>query len=96
MSYQDRAALVTDPVFIGRLNACVTNEAMPKAVTTSPDPFSQRLMTAWGWGGTIFMPWVSSAPGFDVPQAEITDGMLLSAVQASWAQVESLNYTPAP
>ncbi len=89
MPYQDRAALVTDPVFIGRLNACVTNEALPMA--QAGDPFGQRLMTAWGWGGTIFMPWVSSAPGFDVAGADITDGMLLSAVQASWAEVQALN-----
>lgn len=94
MSYADRAALVTDPEFIGRLNACVTNEAMPLA--QAGDPFGQRLMTSWGWGGTIFMPWVSSAPGFDVPQDQITDGMLLSAVQAAWATVEALNFTPLP
>lgn len=93
MAYADRAALVTDPEFIGRLNACVTNEAMPKA--QAGDGFGERLMTSWGWGGTIFMPWISSAPGFDVPQDQVTDGMLLSAVQASWATVEALNYTPA-
>ena len=94
MPYEDRATLVTDPVFIGRLNACVTNEAMPNA--QAGDQLGERLMTSWGWGGTIFMPWVSSAPGFDVEQSTITDGMLLSAVQASWSQVESLNFTPTP
>lgn len=96
MPYADRAALVTDPDFIGRVNACVTNEAMPKAQATPPDGFAQRLMTSWGWGGTIFMPWISSAPGFDVAQDQITDGMLLAAVQASWAIVEELNYVPMP
>lgn len=93
MPYQDRATLATDPGFIGRVNACVTNEAMPKA--QAGDPFSQRLMSSYGWGATIFMPWISSAPGFDIDQENITDGMLLSAVQASWESVESLNFSTA-
>lgn len=89
MPYADRATLATDPAFIGRLNACVTNEAMPKA--QAGDAFSERLMSSYGWGATIFMPWVSSAPGFDIDQENITDGMLLSAVQASWETVQNLN-----
>lgn len=91
MSYADRAALVSDPAFVGRLNACVTNEALPKAQAN--DPFSERLMTSYGWGATIFMPWISSAPGFDVGQELITDNMILSAVQAFWDEVERLNFS---
>lgn len=84
MSYTDSAALASDPEFIGRVNACVTTEASPKT-----DGFSQRIMVSWGWGATAFMPFLVSSPGFDKPQAEITDGDLLSAVQANWERVAS-------
>jgi hypothetical protein len=89
MSYEDRARLVSDPVFVGRLNACVANEAV--AMTGA---FPDRILSAWGWGGQIFSPLVVSLPGFDVPQADITDGMLLSGVQASWDRAESIAFPP--
>lgn len=89
MSYEDRAALVSDPTFIGRLNSCVSNEALN--MTTE---FADRILSAWGYGANVFAPLVTAAPGFDVPQAEITDGMLLSAVQANWARAEQIAMTP--
>lgn len=83
MSYQDRSALVSDSTFTARLNACVANEALGKS-----GDFADRILLAWGWGGQQFLGSVVSSPGFDRPQEQITDGDLLSAVQANWARVE--------
>jgi len=83
MAYADSAALASDPEFIGRVNACVTTEAAPKQT-----PFAEQIMTSWGWGGTVFMPFLVASPGFDKPGDQITDGDLLSAVQANWARAE--------
>ena len=86
MSYIDRANLVADADFMGRLNACVANEAVGKPA----DPFVNQILRAWGWGGQAFAPVIISLPGFDKPQAEITDGDLLAGVQASWDRVADL------
>jgi hypothetical protein len=84
--YADRAALIADPTFMGRLNACVANEAMPKTT-----PFADQILRAWGYGGQVFGPLVISLPGFDVPEGSVTDGMLLSGVQATWDRAEALS-----
>jgi len=84
MSYADAAALATDADFMARVNACVTTEAAPQTT-----PFAQQIMASWGWGATVFMPWLIASPGFDKPQAEITDGDILAAVQANWARAEA-------
>ena len=87
MAYADRAALITDQDFMGRLNACVANEAAGKPA----DGFTDQILRAWGYGGQAFGALVISLPGFDRPQAEITDGDLLSGVQASWARAAELS-----
>jgi hypothetical protein len=87
MAYTDRAALIADATFMGRLNACVANEALPK----TNDPFADQILRAWGYGGQVFGPLMISLPGFDVPEASITDGQILSGVQATWARAESLS-----
>jgi hypothetical protein len=93
MAYADRANLITDAVFMGRLNACIANEAMPK----TNDPFADQILRAWGYGGQVFGPLVISLPGFDVPEASITDGQILSGVQATWDRAQSLSgMVPAP
>jgi len=84
MSYAESAALATDAEFMARTNACVTTEAAPQT-----SPFAQMIMTSWGYGATIFMPYLIASPGFDKPSAEITDGDLLAAVQANWAKAEA-------
>jgi len=83
MSYQDQANLSVDPQFLGRLGAAVTTEARGH-----DDELSTAVLT----GGAIyaanrFVPYVTSEPGFDVPEPSITDGMLLSAVQSVWPLV---------
>jgi hypothetical protein len=87
MAYADRAALMSDPAFMGRLNACVANEAMGKP----SDAFADQVLRAWGYGGQVFGPLVISLPGFDVPESEITDPMLLSGVQATWDRADQLH-----
>lgn len=84
MSYADAAALASDPDFIGRVNACVTTEASAKE-----SQFAQTIMSSWGWGATVFMPYLIASPGFDKPSSEITDGDLLAAVQANWDRAEA-------
>jgi len=90
MGYADRAALTSDQGFIGRLNACTANEAI--GITSE---FADRILAMWGYGASAFMGLVVSSPGFDRPQELITDGDLLSAVQAHWARAESIAAPPA-
>ena len=90
MSYDVRAALVNDAAFVGRLNACTANEALART-----GPFPDRILAAWGYGAQAFMGVVVSSPGFDKPQEQITDGDLLSAVQANWGRAESIAIPPA-
>lgn len=87
MTYADRAALKTNNVFRGRLDACVLNEAILKV----PDPFVDRILADPNFGMESFLPLVVSLPGFDRPEAEITDGDMLAGVQAVWARVEQLH-----
>jgi len=87
MSYADRAALLADAAFMGRLNACVANEAVGKA----PDPFVDQILRAWGYGGQAFGTLVISLPGFDRPEPEITDGDILAGVQSTWARAAELS-----
>jgi hypothetical protein len=83
VSYEAQAALTADPLFVGRLGACVTTESRSK-----DDDLAELVLTAGAYVGVSkFMPYVSSEPGFDVPQDQITDPMLLSAVQSVWPLV---------
>jgi hypothetical protein len=96
MSYAAQADLSTDEGFAGRLAAAVTGEAKPlegllaEAVLRSPVA-----------GAQMFTPFVASEPGFADAyltggQLAITDGMILSAVQANWARVEGIYFPPPP
>lgn len=95
MTYADSAALSEDQQFKDRLGASLNIESLGKP----DDPLANRILgtTVGGWG--MFMPFVSSAPGFGDKyaaggQESITDGDLLSAVQASWARVAAI-HTPS-
>jgi len=90
MSYADRSALVSDGAFVGRLDACVANEAMART-----GAFADRILAGWGYGAQAFMGLVVSSPGFDKAQELITDGDILSAVQANWDRAESIAIPPA-
>ena len=85
MSYADQANLYSDPVFKGRLQAAVLKESRGR-----PDSAVAEYSLEYPPSGMqMFLPWVTTEPGFDVPEPVITDGMLLAAVQAVWGNVET-------
>jgi len=96
MTYQDQANLATDPNFERRLAAALTTESRSKVT----DPLAALIMRIPTQGMLAFMPFISSAPGFadkyaSGGQANITDGDLLSAIQAEWADVSTVQLPPA-
>ena len=91
MSYADQAALAADPEFQARLGACIQKEARSKS-----DPLASEVLTGSSFALQKFLPWVTTEPGFDVPdQSTITDGQLLAAVQTVWPQVLATSYPQA-
>lgn len=98
MTYQDQAALAIDPIFAQRLQSALTTEGRVNVA----DPLSKLVMNSAAHGQAVFMPFISSAPTFADKyatggQESITDGDILSAVQASWADVTTVqNLTPVP
>jgi hypothetical protein len=91
MSYESQAGLAGDQAFNQRLQSALTTEGRTKPT----DPLGKLIMNSPMQGATVFMPFVSSAPGFadkytNGGQAGVTDGDLLSAVQASWADVTTV------
>ena len=95
MSYADEAALATDAAFTSRLNACLCEEAQTKP---EDDVLAPVVLRSPQYGGGLFMPFVSTAPGFGEAYANdpdgITDAMLLSAVQAAWPKVAAIYHDP--
>ncbi len=94
MSYSDAAALAKEPAFGDRLGACLCSEA-----AGIDDELATTILRSPTYGVQLFMPLVSSAPGFadafdEGGQESIDDGMILSAVQASWARVATLLAPP--
>ena len=92
MSYADQSALSQDTDFQNRLIACLANESRGKVT----DPVAQVIMSFPTQGGSWFMPFIASAPTFadkfaNGGQSTITDGDLLSAVQAVWADVATVH-----
>jgi hypothetical protein len=96
MAYEDVANLATDDEFNARLAACVQTEAKGLSDGLS-DLILKNMMF---YGATVFIGPVSTSPGFDTKyaaggQEAITDGDLLSSVQANWARLAGL-YVDAP
>jgi hypothetical protein len=96
MSYLDQANLADDSTFQRRLAAALANES---AVKTGDD-LADLVLRSPTQGANMFMPVVASAPGFSDAYATggqdaITDGQLLSAIQAGWSRVAGL-YPMAP
>jgi hypothetical protein len=92
MTYQAQADLATDQAFTERLGAALTTEA--RAQTT--DSLGKVIMSYPVQGTAWFIPFISSAPGFADKytaggQSSILDGDILSAVQASWADVKTVH-----
>jgi len=95
MTYQDAAQLARDPMFGMRLGAALAKEAVGKP----SDYLVDIILKNPDVGAAYFMPFVASAPGFDETygqggQGLITDGELLSAIQASWQRVYDLYEEP--
>lgn len=91
MGYQDTANLATDNDFRARLAACLSGEAMGKV----GDGLADLILKNPSSAANMFMPLVSASPGFGDKYAaggqdQITDGDLLSSVQANWARVAAL------
>lgn len=95
MSYQDEANLAKDPQFAERLGAALATEAKSKGT----DDLPALILRNPAEGARVFMPLVSTAPGFGAQyaqdgQAGISDGMILSAVQAYWNKVSDIYFPP--
>jgi len=95
MGYQDQQALSADGAFQGRVWACITTEAVAK--DPGSDPLAEFILPDPWRAVALFMPFLSTAPGFGDKyatggQASITDGEILAATQASWPRV----VVPAP
>lgn len=96
MTYQDVSELANDAPFAGRVAGCLSTEAQGK-----DDYLADECLRNPVYGASYFMPFLSGAPGFADAYAaggseSIDDGMILSAVQASWAAVSALYPGPAP
>jgi hypothetical protein len=91
MSYADQSALYNDYTFRGRLEAAVTKESRSRPASD----MAGAILAFPPKGTELFLPWVTTEPGFDVEESTITDPMLLSAIQAVWAPVEA-QYASSP
>ena len=95
MSYASAAGLSADPEYLDRVAFCALSEATGKP----SDPFTDQLMVNGPhYAAQVFGPSIATAPGFADKyaaggQQAITDGDLLSAVQASWDRLAAL-YSP--
>lgn len=95
MSYQDEANLAKDPQFAERLGAGLASEAKGKGT----DDLPALVLRNPAEGARIFMPLIASSPGFgaefaDGGQASISDGEMLSAIQANWDTVSDIYFPP--
>lgn len=89
MSYADQAAIATDPQFVARLGACVQKEAR-----TKDDAVANLVLTGSIGAVQMFLPFVTTEPGFDIAdQGAISDAMLLAAVQTVWPLVVDAHAT---
>lgn len=91
MSYQDQANLASDPLFAHRLGAALANEAALKV----DDQLADQVLRDPSGGVGMFMPLISTAPGFGdkyaaTGQESIADGEMLAAIQANWTRVSDL------
>lgn len=88
MSYENMSDLANDQEFAARLASAVCEQAK----TRETEYVAQAGLRSPTSGAQMFMPFVSTEPGFadayaDGGQEAITDGQILSAVQANWNAV---------
>lgn len=91
MTYLDQANLADDTTFHRRLTAALAAESAAKA----GDLLADMVLKNPGNGANMFMPLIAAAPGFAADfasgsQNAISDGEILSAMQANWARVAGL------
>jgi hypothetical protein len=96
MTYSDTAALASDPDYLSRLAACVITESLGRPGDALADAV---IGNGPGYAARVFGPTVAAAPGFGDKyagggSAAVTDGDLLSAVQAGWDRLAGV-YAPA-
>lgn len=90
MTYQDQTANANDPIFRSRVEAAIVKESRAKS-----DELATTTLKSPATGLTMFLPFIVSEPGFDLPDPSvITDGQLLSATQAVWPSVAAVNFPP--
>lgn len=92
MGYIEQANLAADAEFQRRLAAATAQEAKPKP---QDDNFANAILRSPEEGSRMFTPFVVAEPGFDVEQSQISDAMILSAIQANWARVSGVYFPPA-
>lgn len=103
MSYQTIDMLTQDAVFGGRVRACSVEQANTFKNDQRPDFVATANACLTGDGNiyNAFTRFTASAPGVGekaddgkggVEQANVTDGDILSAVQASWPVVSPLYF----
>jgi hypothetical protein len=106
MSYQSQWALTYDDGFVSRCRAALTNQSVVFKDDTRPDiaALATSVLTAGDPQETLtFVSMLAAAPGFadmvdqgdgTVDSTQISDGDILSAVQAEWPTVAALFYAP--
>lgn len=88
MSYSTITQCVNDPAFTNRVNACVAQEQIAKDEAARPSDVTPLLIWEVAGAGDVESAYASALaannpnPGGD--ESVITDGMILSHVQASW------------
>ena len=96
MTFQNTADLAADENYQARLAACVFTDALGR----TGDALADKILSQPPFYATsVFAAPVASSPGFGEKyatggQETVTDGDLLSAVQASWDRLSALYVTP--
>jgi len=96
VTYLDQANLASEPKFRTRLGAALAEQGRSHVA----EPLGRLIMNSPEEGVAAFVPFVASAPGFGDKFAQagnsdsITDGDILSAVQTSWDDVNTVQFPP--
>lgn len=105
MSYQSQHELQTDPTFVGRCQAAMTQQALVFKDDEQGDiaALADTVLRAGGQAETSFIEMLAASPGFaekvetaeGIDQSLIADVELLAAVQALWPTVAALYFDPS-
>lgn len=88
MSYANQSSLTRDPVFRGRVTACVTEQAQIFINDGRPEfvALAEAAIVNPEFHGAAFTPLVCGQPGIgdNADQSAVDDAKILSAVQSIW------------